>query len=158
MPYPIIGTAFFSGAKDKTRENKNAESPVTQTIRGNTVKNHKNDIILIAVLLIFAAAAALIMSMSGKNGAVVRVNVDGALYGEYPLSQNAEILIENEGHENLLVIKDGEAYMQKASCKNQVCVNQGKISRAGQGIACLPNKVLVTIEGGKDPEVDAVAQ
>ena len=122
------------------------------------VRKYKNDIILISALLLLAAVAAFAMSLGRETGAVVRVKVDGVLYGEYPLSEDAEIQIENEGYENLLIIKDGEAYMEKASCKNQVCVNQGKISFAGQGIACLPNKVLVTIEGGKGPEVDAVAQ
>ena len=47
---------------------------------------------------------------------------------------------------NTVVIKDGLVYMSDATCKNQVCVNTGKISKKGESIVCLPNKVIVEIE------------
>jgi hypothetical protein len=53
--------------------------------------------------------------------------------------------------------------MDYSDCKNQVCVNTGKISKAGETIVCLPNYVIVEIvsskEGGEDDEaIDAVVK
>ena len=45
--------------------------------------------------------------------------------------------------------------MEEADCKGQDCVDIGKISRSGQTILCLPNKVAVTIEGAGN--LDAVS-
>ena len=53
--------------------------------------------------------------------------------------------------------------MKYSDCKNQICVNTGKISRAGEIIVCLPNYVIVEIigsgeGGGENEDVDAIAK
>ena len=55
------------------------------------------------------------------------------------------------------MIRDGKADVTEADCPDKLCVLQGKISRSGQTIICLPNKTMVTIKGGKS-EYDGVAQ
>ena len=47
---------------------------------------------------------------------------------------------------NVVIIQDGIVYMKDATCKNQICVNTGKISKKGEMIVCLPNKVTVKIK------------
>ena len=42
-----------------------------------------------------------------------------------------------------------------ASCPDKLCVKQGKITKAGQSVICLPNRVSVYLTGEK-AEVDAV--
>ena len=49
---------------------------------------------------------------------------------------------------NIVEISGGSVSVTKASCKNQVCVRHGKISHTGESIVCLPNRLVVTIEGG----------
>ena len=44
-----------------------------------------------------------------------------------------------------------------ADCPDKLCVHQKAVSRDGESIICLPNKVVVSIEGGEDREMDAVA-
>ncbi len=48
----------------------------------------------------------------------------------------------------------------ESPCKNKICIRSGAISKPGQWIACLPNRVIVSIEGRKygktDNYVDAV--
>lgn len=91
---------------------------------------------------------------------MVVVTVDGEEYysgllaGENQQSERREIDID--GH-NKVVIADGEVWMEEADCPDRLCVSQGKISRSGQTIICLPNKTMVTIKGGKS-EYDGVAQ
>ncbi|MBR5376327.1 MAG: NusG domain II-containing protein [Lachnospiraceae bacterium] len=58
---------------------------------------------------------------------------------------------------NTIVIRNGEAYMGSATCKNHICIRQGHISRAGQMIVCMPNRIVVEIKGG-DEAYDAVTR
>ena len=93
----------------------------------------------------------------------VRIIAQGELAGIYPLDSDNEIEIERDGHRNVVVIKDNTVHMDYSDCKNQVCVNTGKISKAGETIVCLPNYVIVEIvsseEGGEDDEaIDAIVK
>ena len=47
--------------------------------------------------------------------------------------------------ECILIIKDGEAYMQEADCPNQICVHHSPVSHKGETIVCLPNRVIIEI-------------
>lgn len=120
----------------------------------------KNDVILIGILLMTALAAYLGMRFfqgaATKNGAAV-VKIDETEYGRFPLAADTEERIElPDGSYNLLVIKEGKAEITEASCPDGICVNHRAISRQGQSIVCLPNKVVVEIENGGEPELDAV--
>ncbi len=106
------------------------------------------DGILISVLLLAALAAFLIIRAASKPGSSVRISVNGEITEEYPLSVNAEY--ELSDGENILVIENGEAYVRWASCPDKVCVNSGRISRTGERIVCLPNRVEIRVVGESD--------
>lgn len=118
----------------------------------------KNDIILAAVVIVFAALLWFGIRILRSEGASVLVTVDGEVFGEYPLDTGAEIRIGDGETYNLLVIKDGKAQITEASCPDKLCVKQGEISFDGQSIICLPNKVVVTVTGGEQSDYDAVAK
>ena len=56
----------------------------------------------------------------------------------------------------MIVIEKGEVYMEDADCPDKLCMKQGSISGTGQTIVCLPHKLVVTVENGKEPELDGV--
>ena len=56
---------------------------------------------------------------------------------------------------NRIVVRGGEVLVESAPCANQICVKTGTVSRPGQWIACLPNRVFVAVEGGGDETIDA---
>ena len=105
----------------------------------------KNDIILVAVLLALVALAALVLFLSRSAGDTVAVTVDGKPFGEYPLSEDRVVEIENGDGYNILVIKDGKARVSEASCPDGICSSHRPISYGGESIICLPNKVVVEI-------------
>ena len=51
-------------------------------------------------------------------------------------------LVATGGHAKF-VIQNGEVFMENSNCKNQICVKHKKISRSGESIICLPNKVII---------------
>lgn len=120
----------------------------------NTMKSKyitRNDIILIITLLILSGALMLILTVSQKRGSVVVVSVDGKDIASFSLNEDTRYVISGyHGGENELVVKDGEAYLESASCPDKLCVHMGKISKAGQSIICLPHKVVIEIRGEKD--------
>ena len=46
---------------------------------------------------------------------------------------------------NIVEIRDGRVSVTDSSCKNQVCVKHEPISKAGESIICLPNRLVVRI-------------
>lgn len=126
------------------------------------------DLILTAVLVAAGIAGTVLPALlSGQDGSagegslVLEVTADGEAYGTYPLSADAVIDVKTREGTNQLVIQDGAACMQKASCRNQICVESGWISRAGQSIICLPNRVTAEIRdrsGRNDGGYDAIVR
>ena len=114
----------------------------------------KNDWILVAVILVLAGIGFFIYTSFGRQTAgIVKVTVDGELFGTYSLEKEQEIKINNTNH---LIIKDGQADMTEANCPDQICVDHISISKNKETIICLPNKVIVEIVGGEDAGLDAV--
>lgn len=98
--------------------------------------------VLLAALAIFGICAAFTLS----RGETVVVRVDGEEYVRLPLGEDTELLIEGvNGGTNLLVIKDGKAYISEATCPDLVCVHTGSADEL-KSIVCLPNRVTVSIE------------
>ena len=117
------------------------------------LRKHKRDLVLILSLILVSAALLIAISLSAKSGSSVVVEIDGKHYATYSLDRDGEYAI---GEGNILVIEQGKAYMKSADCPDETCVRTGKISKSGQTIVCLPNRVSVTVvselvdDGGAD--------
>jgi hypothetical protein len=110
----------------------------------------KGDIILFFILLAIGAGVFALTWNGSTQGTTAVVRVNGEVYGTYSLSVNRTVKInQKNGHKNEFSIKDGSVQMTYANCKNQVCVETGSISRSGEQIVCAPNRVSITITGGK---------
>ena len=108
-------------------------------------KLRKADLLLLAAALVFGAVLAAVLLLRASGG-TVQVRVAGAVTAGYPLDRDASYTITGaNGGTNLLVIEDGAARIEEASCPDGVCVHTGRIRRNGQSIVCLPNQVVVEI-------------
>lgn len=121
------------------------------------MKTHLRDIILIASIVLIGGIIALVLLLTRKNGAFVEVRVDGKTVASYPLNENAEYDISGaNGGVNHLVIRNGEAWVESASCPDGLCINMGHIRHAGASVICLPNKVVIEIVDSDRGGVDVV--
>lgn len=121
------------------------------------LKSHRNDGILIAVLLLLGGALALFLWVTRQAGGYARVQVDGETVMELPLDEDTRLVLGEGEHTNTLVIRDGTAQVVEAGCPDQVCVQKGAVRYEGEAIVCLPHKLVVTIVGGQANEVDGMA-
>ncbi len=105
----------------------------------------KNDLILIAVILLFALIIFIIFKFNLKDGNKVEVIVDSKEKYCYNFNNDTEIEIKSGDNINVLVIEKGKAYIKNANCPDKICVAHRKISKTGETIVCLPHKLVVEI-------------
>ena len=88
----------------------------------------KADIVLLIIILVVGIPLSVLSLTEGIGGDKVRISLDGEIYGVYPLGEDREIDVTEDGHTNHITIKDGQVSMSYSTCLNQVCVNTGAIS------------------------------
>ncbi len=89
----------------------------------------------------------------------VEIYLDGKLYGEYRLEEITTeriVKISSKYGKNVLKITSDGAQVTEASCPDKKDVKDGKITKAGQVIICVPNRVLVKLVAGKTDNIDKV--
>jgi hypothetical protein len=123
----------------------------------------KADFLLFFIFAAVALVSAVSFPRPAEGEEMVRIISNGEEFGTYPLRKDAEIEIVRDGHRNVVIIEDDTVHMDYSNCKNQICVNTGKIADKGATIVCLPNHVIVEIigtgEGGEDDEaIDAIVK
>jgi len=132
----------------------------------------KADIILLIILLAAGLAASAVLAMSHAGGDKVVIESAGEPYATYPLAEDRTIIVpapqekapagsipddskpasEQYSNYNVVNISGGKVTVSEGSCKNQVCVHHSAISLSGESIVCLPNRLIVRIEGGSSEE------
>ena len=100
---------------------------------------------MLIVILAVGIPMSVLSLTAGTGGDKVKISADGQVYGIYPLDEDGEIEVTEDGHTNHITIKDGQVSMSYSTCHNQVCVNTGAISHTKDAIVCLPNRVVVEI-------------
>lgn len=112
-------------------------------------------IIIINILLLFYGSR----NVSKVDDNIALVYSKNELVGKYILSENYEnefTINSGVGH-NTIKIKDKKIWIEEASCPDQICTHQGKISSDGEIIVCLPNQLLIKIEGNSNNDIDFIA-
>lgn len=122
-----------------------------------TTVRRRHDILFIAVLLFLCAAAALGLYVLREDGDTVTVSIDGQLYAEYPLTEDRVVELISDGGFNRLVIEDGYAYVEEASCPDGICSSHSPIGHNGESIICLPNKVVIEIHRREQNQPDIIS-
>lgn len=109
------------------------------------------------LLVVFLAAlAACFWPHPHEAGGTAVVRVDGGtvLTIDLNLPGAQEFIVGG----NSIRAENGRVCVTEADCPDQICVRQGWIGSGDVPIACLPNRLTITVEGGGEPELDAVSQ
>lgn len=115
--------------------------------------------ILITAFLIFAGFQ--VYSFAGSKTYVI-IEQNGNMVQRVSLGKNnpkMHIRVPTELGENIVEIDGERVRMLTAHCADGDCVRQSFISKQGQVIVCLPNRIVIKIESdiSVDDDIDAVS-
>jgi hypothetical protein len=74
----------------------------------------------------------------------------------FPVDAEETVVVKGPLGDTVIKIEDKRARVESSPCANKTCITTGAVSAHGQWAACLPNKVLLLIEG-KDDDIDTVS-
>lgn len=114
-------------------------------------------IVVIALLTWFYLPVLL----NSKQGTTFTVKYDNQIVNRYDLSKDNTIILTKDKYPKLygdeLIIKSSNGYVwiDKETSPLNECSNMGKINTTNRALVCLPNYVMVSIDGpltGSDEE------
>jgi hypothetical protein len=106
---------------------------------------------IVIVLLVTGLSAFLIFAgVAGANGGAlqVRVIVNGKEARVLPLDADKTFTIDGFQGQSQVEISGSQVRMVDSACPDKLCVRAGWISRPGESIICLPNRVVLEIMSG----------
>ncbi len=101
----------------------------------------------IVLLLLLAAGCSFALLERGAAGERVVVERDGRVVFTAPLAEDRTVALAGPLGETELAIRDGAARILASPCPHKICMGMGPAARTGDFIACVPNHLLVRIEG-----------
>ncbi len=117
------------------------------------MKVKKWDVIIISFFVLLSFMPALFFAMDAKGeetGLYAEVMVKGEVFGTYKLTGHVgreELTVESDLGKNIIEIVDEKIGMYEADCPDHICYVPEFISKPGETIVCLPNRVVIEIIG-----------
>lgn len=127
-------------------------------------KINKYDIVLIVCIIVVNILILIhgAFNTVDKGEKVACIYSDSKLVGKYTLTENyeTEFKVEFESGYNIVHIQDGAVWIQDATCPDKICMHQDKISKDGEIIVCLPNRLMIQIEDNSEAgdEMDIIVK
>ena len=111
-------------------------------------------IILVVAMLAFFSVYIVYLKPQGKMQVLIR-----GQNGEwtFPIEAEETIVVSGPIGNTIIKLQNNFAWVDTSPCDNQNCVAAGIVFRHGQWTACLPNNILLMIQGTGDDDVDSVA-
>lgn len=117
---------------------------------------NKNDIKLIVVVFVVVILSIILLNIFKKNGSFAKVYYEDDLILTIDLSKDNNYKVDGYNGEVLIEVKDNKIRVEKENSPKHLCSKQGFIDSTMQTIVCLPNKIIIEIEGNK--ELDGVVK
>lgn len=114
----------------------------------------KKDLILCVVLLVAGIICWLVMRLVLPTGNTADVYIDDKLVQTIDMTVDDTYEFNTDRGSNTVVVEFGKIRVSDADCPDKVCVNMGWKSRRGETITCLPHKLVIEIQGGRERDID----
>ena len=110
------------------------------------------------IVLALLAVAGLAVAVYGQDASpvMVRIECEGRTW-VYPIDEDRRVSIEGPRGDTVVQIKDSLVRVKESPCPHKLCVSQGWQKHPGAWVACLPNRVIVSIEGERDGDIDGLS-
>ena len=111
---------------------------------------------LIVGLVLVSLVSIFLMNRLVSRGTTAVVEVDGVTICRLDLSVDRHQTVSGPLGETDVQVQDGRVRVAESPCPHRICVRSGWVTRAGDMIVCVPNRVIVRVEGeGEAGQMDA---
>jgi len=124
----------------------------TRDLRGLAMT--PGDWALIIGLVLVSLVSIFLMSRLVSRGTTAVVEADGVIICRLDLSVDQHRIITGPLGETDVQVKDGRVRVVESACPHGICVRSGWVARAGDMIVCVPNRVIVRVEGEGEADVE----
>jgi hypothetical protein len=104
-------------------------------------------------LSVAAAAISVAVAAGGEKASVLVVTAPSGEY-RYALDKNVSAAIGGALGDSVIAIENGRARFVDSPCENNLCVLHAPLSDSGHWSACLPNQIMLRVEGISEQGVD----
>lgn len=113
----------------------------------------KGDIAAFLIIVILC----IVWFLSGTSQGKLRADIylDGEMVQSVLLSELGEEKTVKVGRCEILLTGDGAAFLH-SECSDKLCEKRGKLKRAGDTMACVPERVVLSLKSDKASDFDSV--
>lgn len=125
----------------------------------------KKEMIVIGLLFLVSVLGVIGVKVLQNNETSgqkeVLIKHEGEVIKRIPLTDqtNTSYRFEKGEAYNVIEVENGKVHIHEASCRDQICVNHPPISKNGEVIVCLPNKLVVEVHSETEAvEIDSIVE
>jgi len=107
----------------------------------------RGDYVVLTLCVLALPALFVRYGLPGSVGTQARINVGNAIYAQVPLSRARVMRVPGSLGISEIEIRDGQIRFNSSPCQGQQCVHSGWAKRGGEFIACVPNRVSLSVLG-----------
>jgi hypothetical protein len=111
-------------------------------------------VIICIIVIIFVFMVAYTSKTGNKK---IHITSQNSEY-YYNLQNPQKLTIQGPLGPTTVVIESNTVRIIDSPCPLKICVKQGRISNPHEWVACLPNSILIDIEGDGDEEIDSISK
>ena len=107
---------------------------------------------LLVLLVGLLVAVSFVLIPRGAQGQRVVVERDGAVVFTGELSRDKTVTLSGPLGDTVLQISAGSVRVLSSPCPAKVCIRTGEIHSHGELLACVPNHLVIRVEGDSAAE------
>ncbi len=108
---------------------------------------------LVVLIMLMISLAGIVSIATMPEGSRVMVTCGEELCFTAPLDQPRTLAIDGPLGQTKLVINEQGVRIVESPCPRKICVSMGAAKHTADLLACVPNRILVHIDGSSDKEV-----
>lgn len=111
---------------------------------------------ILVVALLLVGTAGVFLVPPAPRGATASVRVTGREVARLSLSEANRVTVSGPFGATEIEVRERAVRVVGAPCRGKACIRMGGASRSGQVIVCVPNEVVIEVEGADPDGFDAI--
>lgn len=108
--------------------------------------SRREKIIIFAVAAVCLVCSVIFVFIPKKSGSYAVISLNGETVMKKSLSDEGTFTVPQIPNMEF-EIADGGVRVKSSDCPDKICVKTGLVSHEGMSAVCMPNRVIVTVEG-----------